>query len=84
MVRIINDGRISLKAIRIWIKDDLITIDEPMNPGEAIQMGPYTVDLVSGTSYPVTVTTERGNIFTTSPQTLEPSTMKMEPGTQPH
>ena len=33
-------------------------------------MGPYTVDLISGTSYPVKVTTERGNIFTTNSGTI--------------
>jgi len=62
-VRISNKGSILVKIVRVWIQDAYYTVDEFLNLGETKVLGPFTVTLVEGASYPVTVTTERGRIF---------------------
>ena len=62
-IRIQNNGNIDVYINKIWIKNEQYSLDETINMGETEILGPYTVTLVQNTSYPITVITERGNIF---------------------
>lgn len=62
-VRASNKGSISVKIVRVWIQDTYYTVNEVLDIGETKVLGPYTVSLVEGASYPVKAVTERGRVF---------------------
>jgi len=62
-IRVSNKGSITTKIVRIWIQDTIHTIDQSLNPGEVQNLGPFSVSLVEGASYPVKAITERGRVF---------------------
>lgn len=62
-VRVSNKGSILAKIVRVWIQDTYYTVDEYINIGETKVLGPFTVTLVDGASYPVKAVTERGRVF---------------------
>jgi archaellum component FlaF (FlaF/FlaG flagellin family) len=62
-IKVSNKGSILVKIVRVWIQDTNYTVNEYLDIGETKVLGPYTVTLVEDTSYPVTLTTERGRIF---------------------
>ena len=62
-VRVQNTGILDVKIVKVWIKDEQYTVNDTIPFGEASVLGPFTVDLVANSSYPVKVITERGNLF---------------------
>lgn len=62
-VRVQNIGNIPVKIVKVWIKDEQYSIDTDILNGEIMVLGPFAVDLMLNSSYPVKVVTERGNIF---------------------
>jgi archaellum component FlaF (FlaF/FlaG flagellin family) len=62
-VKISNEGVLSTRIVRVWIRDTFYVVDEIVESGESKTFGPYTVTLVEGVTYPVQGVTERGNIF---------------------
>ena len=65
-IRVQNAGTLNIKLVKLWIKDQSYELNNTINVGSAQVIGPYTVDLVANTSYPVTVITERGNLFSSN------------------
>jgi len=62
-VRVRNTGTIDILLSKLWIKDQDYILDETVSVGQAKVLGPFDVDLIADTSYPVKVITERGNLF---------------------
>jgi hypothetical protein len=62
-IRVQNTGNIGVTLTKVWIQDIPYIVDEAVNAGEVKVLGPFTVTLVLGESYPVKVITERGNVF---------------------
>ncbi|MBN2335295.1 hypothetical protein JXL21_07010 [Candidatus Bathyarchaeota archaeon] len=62
-VKLSNKGSISTYIKRIWIRDTYYLVDELLEPGQVEILGPYTVTLEEGATYPVKAVTERGSIF---------------------
>ena len=62
-VRVENAGILDVKIVKVWIKDEPYVVNDTIPYGEASVLGPFTVDLVANSSYPVKVITERGNLF---------------------
>lgn len=62
-VKISNEGSYSTRVMRVWIRDTFYVVDEIVESGETKTLGPYTVMLIEGVTYPVQAVTERGNIF---------------------
>jgi hypothetical protein len=62
-VRVKNSGDIGIQMERLWIKDTKYTVDGELGLSEETTLGPYTVNLVENTTYPVKIISERGQIF---------------------
>jgi hypothetical protein len=62
-VRVQNTGILDVKIVKVWIKDEPYDVNDSIAFGEAKVLGPFSVDLMANTSYPVKVITERGNLF---------------------
>jgi hypothetical protein len=62
-VRVKNTGDIGVHIVRLWIKDTKYDLDDELELGEEITLGPYTVGLVENTTYPAKMISERGQIF---------------------
>lgn len=62
-IKLSNKGSIAVKIVRVWIQDTSYTVDQSLNPSEAKTLGPFTVNLVEGASYPVKAVTGRGRVF---------------------
>jgi hypothetical protein len=69
-VQIQNTGVVSAKIIRIWINDVNYSEESTVKSGETDTLGPYTVDLVTNSSYCVKAVTDRGNLFASTSGTL--------------
>ena len=62
-IRVHNTGTLNIKLVKLWIKDQPYELNNTILFGDAVVIGPFTVDLVVNSSYPVKVITERGNLF---------------------
>jgi hypothetical protein len=62
-VRVKNSGDIRVHMVRVWIKNTKYNVDETLGLGEETTLGPYTVDLMENTTYPVKIISGRGRIF---------------------
>lgn len=62
-IRIHNTGTLNIKLAKLWIKDESYELNNTIPFGDAAVLGPFTVDLVVNSSYPVKVITERGNLY---------------------
>ena len=69
-VRVVNRGDETSEVARIWIKDTYYTEDYRLDPGDSHIFGPYTVTLVEGVSYPVTVISNRGRRYSSEAGSL--------------
>lgn len=64
-IDVINKGSVPVDIVRVWIYDNNYTVTGPsLAVSNDTQLGPYSFDLANGTSCYVSVTTERGNVFT--------------------
>ena len=60
-VKVQNKGELSVRIVRLWINDDPIPLDYPVQPmSDREELYPYLVPEESS-SYYITVTTDRGN-----------------------
>jgi hypothetical protein len=62
-IRVQNLGNIAITLSKLWIKDTSYDLNDSVDIGQIKVLGPFTVSLEENTSYPVTVITERGNVF---------------------
>lgn len=69
-VRVENKGGIPVKVVRVWINDAYHAQNDIIPSMEKRFLGPFNVSLQSNSSYAVTITTERGNVFASIAGTL--------------
>lgn len=61
-LKVENKGEYAAKIVRLWINDDPIPLDHTVQPMSGQNdLGTYPISPVDGSSYFVTVTTDRGN-----------------------
>jgi len=62
-VSVENTGVVPIKVVRVWINDDNYSQSTTIAASETKILGPFSVELVEGTSYKIKIATERGNNF---------------------
>ena len=65
-IRVENRGSISVNLVKLWIKDQYFQLNNSIGIGDVTVLGPFTVNLIANTSYPVKAVTDRGNIFSSN------------------
>jgi len=71
MVVVENKCAMSVKVVRVWINEEIQVESTLLATMETVELGPYDVSLVVGSTYDVRVTTERGNVFESGSGELE-------------
>ena len=69
-IKVVNKCEIPITLTRFWIKDNYTEINNSVNVGGSATLGPYAVELVENTSYPIKVVTERGNVVRSASDSL--------------
>jgi len=69
-IRITNTGVIPVNIVRVWINNVNYSASASIASQDTEVIGPFTVTLQNGTSYIMSVTTDRGNSFASSSGTL--------------
>jgi hypothetical protein len=70
MVKVTNRGVVSVNVVRVWVKDELYNESAIVKCGGTSDIGPYDVTLENNTSYPIKITTDRGNSVASTSGTL--------------
>jgi hypothetical protein len=63
-VTILNTCETSIDIVRVWINDTLTDVTATVNALSHVQIGPFPIQAVDGSSFDVRVTTGRGNVYT--------------------
>ena len=61
-----NNCEIAISVNCIWVNDSMIFVNENIPAMGGIKLGPYPLTPKNGESYDIRVTTDRGNVFTSS------------------
>ena len=62
-VRVKNGCAMPVEIIRIWVNDEIHSLDEPVMAMEERDLASFDVGPINGSNYDILVTTKRGNIF---------------------
>jgi hypothetical protein len=62
-VKVKNGCEMVVEIIRIWVNDEIHSLDEPIMAMTERVLGSFDVGPIEGTTYDIMVTTKRGNVF---------------------
>ena len=67
-----NDSPMAAKVVHVWINNTIHDTSTELDPMEGgVEIGPFDVPLIEGSTYNIRITTERGNVFDSSSGDLE-------------